>query len=190
MVPFLPLSSFWRGFQRGFSEGALKLAVSTQQGGGRQKSCGKSKCENPITFWNTLPWHFTVKCHFQVVFPTTHLSVYVSSHLSANPPWRMHGHYWGSEKLSGLFSLRSCSPPSLNQLRSRGRTPSAPFAGLISLSCGCSQPDAVCRSSHGSSLLQQVLPPDTASPGGSLAGWRLFTFLETGREEEPERWEA
>lgn len=115
MVPFLPLSSF----QWGFSEGAPKLAMSIQQGRGRQRSYGKTKCEDPITYWNTLPWHFTVKCNFQAVFPTMHLSVYVSSHLSANPPRRTRGHYWGSEKLSGLFSLEavplppwiSCIPP-------------------------------------------------------------------------------
>lgn len=61
---------------------------------------------------------------------------------------------------------------------------------LLSSGCGCSQPDAVCSSSRGFSLLQQVLPLDAASPEGSLAGWRLFSFLETGREEEDERWEA
>lgn len=80
-----------------------------------------------------------------MVFPTTHLSVCVSSRLSANPPWRMHGHYWGSEKLSGLFSLRSCSPPSLNQLHSHGRNPSSPLCwvdlfGLWLLSAWCRVP--------------------------------------------------
>lgn len=185
MVPFLPLYPF-------FSEGAPKLAIIIHQGGGRQRSYGKTKCEDPITFWNALPWHFAVKCHFQVVFPTTHLSVYVSCRLFANPPWRTHGHYWGSEKLGGLFSLRSCTPPSLNQLRSPGRRflPSSPLPGLISLGCGCSQRDAESAAAAAAPLLQRVLPPDTASPGASLAGWRLFTFLETGREEEPERWEA
>lgn len=67
MVPFLPLSSFWWGF----SESAPKL----KQGGGRQRSYGKTKCEDPITFWNTLPGHSTLKCNFQVVFPTMHPSV-------------------------------------------------------------------------------------------------------------------
>lgn len=59
MVPFLPLSSF----QWGFSEGSPKLAMSIQQGGGRQRSYGKPSVTTPspsetlcpdISLWNVI----------------------------------------------------------------------------------------------------------------------------------------
>lgn len=151
---------------RGFSEGALKLAMSTQQGGGRQNSCGKTKCEDPITFCTTLPWHFAVKCHFQVVFPTTHLSVYVSSHLSANPPWRMHGHYWGSEKLMVCF-------PSLPESAAfpGGRLLPPPFPGWSGWAVAALSP---CR------VLQQ---PWLFCAAASAASWHCLPWGIISRVE-------
>lgn len=61
-------------------------------------------------------WNVIFKWCFQLCI---FLFEYVFSCLSAKPLWRMCGHL-GSGKLSGLFSLKICSPPSLNQLSSHG----------------------------------------------------------------------
>lgn len=132
------------------------------------------------------------QCHIQWMFPTVCLSVQPYSCLSANPLWGVHGHYWGSGKLSGLFSETSFAahlPPWISWVpMGRGFVPHP--LRLVDV-CGLQitlRADVACwdSSSHGFSLLKEVLPLDGASPEGSLAGWRLFSFLETGRKEEDE----
>lgn len=107
MSPFCLLTcSQW--LQRGSIR--EKPVLNIQQGGVRQS---KSKlrathCYLMVRKWNErflnpLLCVFYVKCHIQWKFPTMYLSVWPYSCLTANPLWGVHGHYWGSGKLSGVF---------------------------------------------------------------------------------------
>lgn len=169
--------------------GSSEACHEQPAGGGKQRSYGKTKCEDPITLWNTLPWHFAVKRHFQVVLPTEHHSVCFFSSFcksSLENAWTLLLGFWEA----GWFVFPAKLFPSLPESAAFPREEPA-FLPLCWVDLfGLGLLPGWCCSSRSSSVLQQVLPPDTASPGGSLAGWRLSTFLETGREEEPERWEA